>query len=208
MQIARLSSLLGVICLVASACAASAKPSISSGELTVYPLSPVPQSTRLMEAAALPAQKDGAKSIEFVGGSGGPQYPANFYGCNVNECLFYMPNVSNSIMGFAKIRGYYVQQMKKGLGEQTGKCDSFVILLAPSMLTANYKSQANGEIYTLNNENQIVVSLDMTALNQTDKQKILASSQKSPVDLNVISVGYSPKSGLLCYSPLSIVDVK
>lgn len=132
--------------------------------------------------------------------------------CYEEECLF--ENESNEgylgdLLGISTISGYYTTIKKSAWGHEE-ECDSLVIT-GGSTKTSDFfvdkVTKFNGGFYSVNQNNQPLISLDMTNLGKNDKQKITTSSEEQPVELLVFFPQREGRGAPVCYSEAQILRV-
>jgi hypothetical protein len=128
--------------------------------------------------------------------------------CNGEACLFSYEGRSE-IEGYAKLVGYYHKYEAAPWGTPV-TCDSLIITGGNEALIASFKQQideGNG-INKYDDSQNLLVTVDVTKLAETEKQKILSSSPTAPVTLGVIRITPEGRDAPACFSFVDIVSVR
>ncbi len=128
--------------------------------------------------------------------------------CRHGECLLSRATERDYPIGVATLRGYYARVERSGR-EGTILCDSFTVVGGnQDLIHAFLTLIAEGNAVNAKNElDQPVISLDLSALSESEKQKLLASSAQDPIDLIVLALSPLYHSVGACYSPVEILKV-
>ena len=129
--------------------------------------------------------------------------------CHNETCLFRSSEEQNFLVGVATASGYYVQ-LERTAFEQTKRCDSFIITesspaLIESLLTL---IEQGNTVYTKNDLDQPIISLNLDALNDNEKQRLVSSSESQQVSLVLLATNPSPQGVPVCFSHFEILRVK
>jgi len=129
--------------------------------------------------------------------------------CDVENCLFINPTEQNFPIGVATITGYYVQ-LERSAFEQTKQCDSFVLTEGSPALIQSLLSliESGNTVYTKNDLNQAVISLDLSTLAVPEKEQVILSGASRPVSLTLLATGPTAQDAPVCFSHFEILRVK
>jgi hypothetical protein len=129
--------------------------------------------------------------------------------CNSENCLFFTQGEPDWLIGVATVVGYYVE-LERSAFEQTKRCDSFVITDgAPALVQSLLSLIAQGNtLYTKNDLDQPIISLDLNNLSELEKQRLISSSAAGPTAL-VLLAPNPPNYGVpVCFSHFEILRVE
>ena len=126
--------------------------------------------------------------------------------CSRTQCLFVSPYEQDYPVGTSTLQGYYLQEQEESFGASK-LCDNFVILTGSSMLIEAYLSliaQGNS-VNTKNDQEQVIISLDLRAISESEKTIITLSTLTHVVDLLVLSKPPEGRGVEACFSPVEIL---
>lgn len=129
--------------------------------------------------------------------------------CDNENCLFRSSEEQNFLVGVATVSGYYVQ-LERTAFEQTKLCDSFIITegspaLIESLLTL---IEQGNTVYTKNDLDQPIISLNLDVLNDDEKKRLVSSSEPQQISLVLLATNPSPQGAPVCFSHFEILRVK
>ncbi len=129
--------------------------------------------------------------------------------CGVEQCLFKHP-AEDSVEGFGKLVGYYVQTDRVDWGDAPVKCDSFVVTDGSKALIDHFREWAEGGngINRINDKGELVVNLDIENVNSDMQQEIKASKPGDTIELSVIRWTPVGRGASVCTSFVDIISVK
>jgi hypothetical protein len=131
--------------------------------------------------------------------------------CRKEECLFRTEAESEGDypVGVATIKGYYRRVEQTGLGDIKKVCDSFVIVSGSQELIRSILAliDAGNGVYSKNELNQPVISLDLNVLAKSETSKLVASTPKEPVELVVLAHAPSHMGAPICFTRFEILKV-
>ena len=129
--------------------------------------------------------------------------------CHNETCLFKSSEEQNFLVGVATISGYYVQ-LERTAFEQTKLCESFIITKGSPALIESLLSliEQGNTVYTKNDLDQPIISLNLDALNDNEKQRLVSSSESQQVSLVLLATNPSPQGVPVCFSHFEILRVK
>ena len=129
--------------------------------------------------------------------------------CNSENCLFFKQAEADYLIGVATVSGYYTQ-LERSVFEQTKQCDSFIIVEGPPALIQSLLSliEQGNTVYTKNELEQPVVSLDLNTLSESEKQRLTSSSASQPVSLVLLATNPTYQGVPVCFSHFEILRVK
>ena len=129
--------------------------------------------------------------------------------CHNETCLFRSSEEQNFLVGVATASGYYVQ-LERTAFEQTKRCDSFIITEGSPALIESLLSliEQGNTVYTKNDLDQPIISLNLDALNDEEKQRLVSSSELQQISLVLLATNPSPQGAPVCFSHFEILQVK
>ena len=129
--------------------------------------------------------------------------------CNSENCLFFKQAEAEFLIGVATVSGYYVQ-LERTAFEQTKRCDSLIITTGSPALIESLLSliEQGNTVYTKNDLDQPIISLNLDALNDNEKQRLVSSSESQQVSLVLLATNPSPQGVPVCFSHFEILRVK
>jgi hypothetical protein len=129
--------------------------------------------------------------------------------CNSEGCLFRSSEEQNFLVGLATASGYYVQ-LERTAFEQTKLCDSLIITKASPALIESLLSliEQGNTVYTKNELDQPTISLNLDALSDDEKKRLMSSSESQQVSLVLLATNPSPQGAPVCFSHFEILGVK
>ncbi|MEO7840065.1 MAG: hypothetical protein ABIU06_12010 [Anaerolineales bacterium] len=129
--------------------------------------------------------------------------------CNSENCLFRFTQEQNFLVGLATVSGYYAQ-LERTAFEQTNRCDSFIITRATPALIESLLSliEHGNTVYMKNDSDQPIISLNLDALTEDEKQRLASSSESQQVKLVLLATNPSPQGAPVCFSHFEILRVK
>lgn len=135
--------------------------------------------------------------------------------CTYSECLFdYQPvdkegDITN-IVGTGLIKGYYTQTEREIFGE-TYQCDTLVVTDGSEGLRNHLLSLVNNgnTVNITNAQGQLTVNLNLDNATSIEKETIVRSTEKEPIELLVMRPGPPPGRGAApCESLINILELK
>lgn len=129
--------------------------------------------------------------------------------CNRENCLFFTQVEPDWLIGVATVFGYYTE-LERSAWEQTKRCNSFVITGGSSALIHSLLSliEHGNTLYTKNDLDQPIISLDLNKLPELEKQRLISSSVAKPIFL-VLLAPNPPNQGVsVCFSHFEILRVE
>ena len=129
--------------------------------------------------------------------------------CNIENCLFFKQVEADFLIGVATVSGYYTQ-LERSAFEQTKQCDSFIIVEGLPAIIQSLLSliEQGNTVYTKNELEQPVVSLDLNTLSESEKQRLTSSSASQPVSLVLLATNPTYQGVPVCFSHFEILRVK
>ena len=128
--------------------------------------------------------------------------------CHNETCLFRSSEEQNFLVGLATVSGYYVQ-LERTAFEQTKLCDSLIITKGSPALIESLLSliEQGNTVYTKNDLDQPIISLNLDALKDDEKQRLVSSSEFQQVSLVLLATNPSPQGAPVCFSHFEILRV-
>jgi len=130
--------------------------------------------------------------------------------CNTNGCLF-KDDENEATFGFAPLEGYFTTYDKKDWGDVDVKCDAIVVTGGNDELIKNLKDwvERGNSINSINEKGEIVLNIDLQAIDEEYKDKITSSSESKPAHFDVIRMLPEQRGAASsCTSFIYIVAVK
>ncbi len=126
--------------------------------------------------------------------------------CTAEECLF--NNNSNYPMGTAVIKGYY-SSVERTAWDVTKKCDGFTITGGSQEIIRAMTDLVDkgNTVHSKNALNQPVINLGLSSISQQEKQTILNSNIKRPIEL-LIFVDSPVEVGVpVCFEDATVLKI-
>ncbi len=126
--------------------------------------------------------------------------------CTAEECLF--NNNSNYPLGTAVIKGYY-SSVERTAWDVTKKCDGFTITGGSQEIIRAMTDVVDkgNTVHSKNALNQPVINLGLSSISQQEKQTILNSNLKKPIDL-LIFVDSPLEVGVpVCFEDATVLKI-
>lgn len=129
--------------------------------------------------------------------------------CNSENCLFVTEAEGDFPIGVTTISGYYAQ-LERSAFEQTKQCDSFIITEGPPALIQSLLSliKQGNTVYTKNDLDQPIVSLDLNMLTESEKQRLISSSVSKPLSIVLLATNPIYQGVPVCFSHFEILRVE
>lgn len=132
--------------------------------------------------------------------------------CSIEECMFETDYALDKDypIGTATIAGYYTQIEKAGFDDIEHVCDSFVIVGGSQAIIESVLALVNSgnSVYSKNERNQPVISLDLATLNELETEHILNSTPDKPVEIIVLANSPTYMGVGACFTRFEILRVK
>ena len=131
-------------------------------------------------------------------------------GCREDECLMRVGDGHNGyVVGVGKFKGFYRIVQRSAWGE-TGDCDTLVLIGGTETLLNEYTKliQQGNTVNSLDSQNRIQFNLDLAQTTRTEREKILNSTETTPIELVVLNPLPGGKGVSACYSFVEILKVK
>lgn len=129
--------------------------------------------------------------------------------CNGRECLF--TNKGEEIVeGYASLKGYYHEYESIDWGDKKITCSSLLITGGSQELINSFKQQIErgNTINKYDEMKNLLVNIDLSSIEMTSKQRIMASSVNSQIELGVIRKTPQGRGVSTCFSFVDILHVK
>jgi len=113
-------------------------------------------------------------------------------------------------IGTATIVGYYTQIEKSSFDDIEHVCDSFVIVGGSQAIIKSVLTLVNrgNTVYSKNERNQPVISLDLATLHELETERILNSTPDKPVEMIVLANSPTYMGVGACFTRFEILRVK
>lgn len=131
--------------------------------------------------------------------------------CYYGNCLF-KDNEPGSkyVFGLAKLNGFFTTTTRKDKGNMEVECSSFVITDGNQELINSYTDliKTGNTMNIKNDKDQIIININLTQASDNIKEKIINSTETSPVELTIFKNPPTGKGDDPCSSSINIIDVK
>ncbi len=128
-------------------------------------------------------------------------------GCSEDECLMQVGDGYNGyVVGVGKLKGFYRVVQRSAWGE-TRDCDTLVMLGGTETLLNEYMNliEQGNTVNNLDSQNRIQFNLDLSQITATERDKILKSTEATPIELVVLNPLPGGKGVPACYSFVEIL---
>ena len=157
----------------------------------------------------LASSRTQAQTTETISPSQERKYTLIDANCDNEACLFVAEAERDFLIGAATVSGYYVR-LERSAFDQTERCHSFVLTEGPPALIRSLLSliEHGNTLYTKNDLNQPVISLDLSTLTEAENRQIVSSSASEPISLVLLATGPSYQGVPVCFSHFEILRVR